>query len=215
MDNEIPLAIPRSRRDASKQFSGVLKNARDTLSEGEKLKLKNKCESGLTDKFDLLTYGELDHMENLRSLYSVTMKIEEFQSALMTTDMHGVFMIPSEMADDPTFERVPAQGASTIDLFYSHGEVSLEQVRQFSAYLMMAGQDYHVQNLIWSGTKLLDSCSETLRSKIIEKSLGDTVEYKSGIVYFKIMMMLIAASSPKSMRLLLNRLQTMGLKDFD
>ena len=68
MDNDIHLVIPQSRTDASKQFSGVLKNARYTLSEEEKSKLKNTCDTGLTDKFDLLTYCELDDMEKL-SIY--------------------------------------------------------------------------------------------------------------------------------------------------
>lgn len=45
--------------------------------------------------------------------------------------------------------------------------------------------------------------------------MGTAVEYKTGPVYFKIMMDLIAASSPKSMRLLLNKLQMISLKSFD
>ena len=217
LDGNIPLVIPRTRREARQAFTSTRKEDRALLGAGDFAKLKKSCEEGLVDKFDLLTHGDLDQTDSLRDLYSVTMRIEEFQSSLLRHDMAGVFLIPSDFVDDPdqVFDFVPALGSHPVDLFTNHAEIELDTVKSAGCFLIQAGREFHVQNLLWSGTKLLNSCTELLRSKMIEKTIGSPVECLTGPYYFKIMMDLITASSPKSMRTLLNRLQTMALKDFD
>ena len=61
LDGNIPLVIPRTRREARQAFTSTRKEDRALLGAGDFAKLKKSCEEGLVDKFDLLTHGDLDH----------------------------------------------------------------------------------------------------------------------------------------------------------
>jgi hypothetical protein len=99
---------------------------------------------------------------------------------------------------------------------FSHGsEVDLEIIKHASEYMSGCGQKWMLQNLLWSGTKPLNSCDDKLRQKIEEKTLGWSIEHSMGPVYFKIMLDNILVSSPKSMRGLTTILQDTMLTDFD
>jgi hypothetical protein len=51
-------------------------------------------------------------------------------------------------------------------------------------YYHLHGRFWHVQNLLWSYEKLLNSCDDTLRLKL-EERLGDSDDYlKRGPVAF-------------------------------
>ena len=80
---------------------------------------------------------------------------------------------------------------------------------------MRHGQRFHVENLLWSGTKILNNCEDSLRQKIEEMSLGYPVESLTGPVYFKIMIDLVISSSAGSLRALSKILETLSLKNFD
>ena len=113
--------------------------------------------------------------------------------------MVGVFLISSGFVNDPdqVFDYVSALGSHPLDLFTNHRETKLNTVKMAGCFQIQAGREFHVQNLLWSGTKLLNSCTELLRSKMIEKTIGSPVECLTGPCYFKIMMDQITASSPK------------------
>ena len=84
--------------DLEKSLAGVLKVARKNLSVSELQKLKSKVEAGLEDKFMLM--APLSDMnattEQLQSIYSITMRVEESHKSLQAFDMDDVFTIKSE-----------------------------------------------------------------------------------------------------------------------
>ncbi len=55
-------------------------------------------------------------------------------------------------------------------------------------YYELGSEDYIVENLVWSGEKLLNSCDEELRDLILMKALFLPQKEVGGPVYFKIMM---------------------------
>ena len=97
-----------------------------------------------------------------------------------------------------------------------HSKVDLDTVKHASEFVALQGDaDFLVQNLIWSGTKLLNSCDDKLRTKIEEKTLDWLVQYTTGPVYFKIMIDNILASTPESMHGLTMILQETKLSDYN
>ena len=131
--------------------------------------------------------------------------------------MNGVFTVSSSMCDDPTgnYNKVPEAGASPIDMFYSMEDLDLDLVKNWSEYAMMAGESYMVENLQWSGKRILNSVSTALRSKVIEKIIKWPVEFKTGPVYLKLVMQFIEESTPKSSRNLVNKLQKLAVTDYN
>ena len=83
-----------------------------------------------------------------------------------------------------------------------------------SKFWMEIGQEFHAESLLWSGTKLLNSCDEELRQKIEEKTLQFGVKHKTGIVYFHIMINLIQSSLAPVMRAVTKKLETLRITDF-
>ena len=65
------------------------------------------------------------------------------------------------------------------------------------------------------GEKILNSCDATLRDKLIESTRGWSPMHKGGPTYLKLLMGLIVATSKKSLRLLLNKISTLKLTDFN
>jgi hypothetical protein len=92
--------------------------------------------------------------------------------------------------------------------------VDLDTVKKASAFMMERGKFFMVQNLVWSGNKILNSCEKSLRNKLEEMSIGWPVEYRTGPVYFKVMIHLVINSSDQSLRFLNQRLEKLTLKDF-
>jgi hypothetical protein len=93
---------------------------------------------------------------------------------------------------------LPTSGA--INLFTVSHKVDLEVVKKASSYMMHYGEEWLLQNLLWSSTKLLNSCNDKLQQKIEEKTMSWTVQYTTRPVYFKVMLENILATSPESMR---------------
>lgn len=144
------------------------------------------------------------------------MRIKEYRKSLQAYDMEDVFTITSEYKQDPnTNEYRPNADAEPINLFVHASKVDLELIKKASEYMSGYRQWWILQNLLWSGAKLLNSCNDKLRQKIEEKTLGWSVEHLTGPVYFKIMLENILASSPESMRGLTTTLQETKLTDFD
>jgi hypothetical protein len=196
----------------------VSKLDRGNLSVTDKSKLKKSAEAGLEAKFTLMEpfLGNKPSKDQLKSIYSVTMRIEEFRRSLQAFDMVDVFIVASDYElDEGTGDYKPALGSRPIDLFTSVKEVDIETVKHASAFTTHYGQEFVLENLLWSGAKLLNSCDDRLRQKLEERTIGWPVEHTTGPVYFKILMTTILACSPESLRGLTTLIQTATLKDFD
>ena len=128
----------------------------------------------------------------------------------------GTFLLKTPLEHDAASdEDRPTVGARPIDLFTSYGDVSLETVKKASTFYQRRGQTYHVQNLLWSGTNILNSCDKELLKKIEELIIGYPIEHKTGPVFFKLMMGMVQASSALTMRVSTQQLEALSIKDFD
>jgi hypothetical protein len=93
--------------------------------------------------------------------------------------------------------------------------VDLETVKNFSQFLALRGPRFMSQNLIWSGTKFLNLCSNDLQGKIEEASQGYETIYKTGPVYYKLAMSMIMMVTPESIQVINHTLQQLKVLEFD
>jgi hypothetical protein len=180
--------------------------------------LKIKAEEGMDDKFKLMepiADGTKASADQLKTIYSVQQRIDEFKSVLQTFNMDDIFTIPSEFSANASGDERLATSARKVDLFISNQSVTLEVVKKASVYYATYKKDYHVKNLLWSGTKLLNSCDEKLRQKLLEQTSQWPVYHRTGPVYFKVMVHLILASSAQCLRGLIQQLESLKVTDFN
>ena len=98
--------------------------------------------------------------------------------------------------------------------FSGHKHLTLEHCMHMSKFWMEVRQEFHAESLLWSGTKLLNSCDEELQQKIEEKTLQFGVKHKMGIVCFHVMINLIQSSSAPAMRAVTKKLETLQMTRF-
>jgi len=215
-----PLSDARLASEAAGFLAGIKKQDRPSLSRSDYSKLKGKSEEGMESKFSLFQAIEAESFDEdgsklLDQTYSVTMRIEEFRRELKRFDLDDVFTIASSYSPNADFDGddFPEVGARAVDLFHSYNDVDLETIKKASAFFMRRGQPYHVENLLWSGNKLLNSCDDKLRQKIEEKTIRYSVEHRTGPVYFAIMIALVLASSSQSLRILTKKVENLSLTD--
>jgi hypothetical protein len=218
LGGKAPLEEARLASEAAGFLAGIKKEHRSALSSSDYLKLKVKAEEGMETKFSLFQPVDSEDIDNegsklLNQTYSVTMRIEEFRRELKRFDLEDVFTIASSYAPNANFDgdEFPEAGARPIDLFHSYNDVNLETIKKASTFFMERGQSYHVENLLWSGTKLLNSCDEKLKQKLEEKTIRYPVAHRTGPVYFAIMIALVLASSSQSLRVLTKKVENFSL----
>ena len=148
--------------------------------------------------------------ETLKSMYSVTTRIDEFRRAARADNMIKIFDIPLDYdaSGRPSSER-------TIDLFTQYKEVSLSTVRKASHFYSTYGGPFTAENCNWTGLKLLNSCEEDLRERILGATANDPRTEQSGIVYFKIMMNHVVSTSESHMRTIQDHIRALKLTEFD
>jgi hypothetical protein len=147
---------------------------RANLSRTDTSKLKRAAETRLDTMFTVMEpfVGTKMSTDQLKTIFLATMRMEEFRRSLQSFDMDNVFRVASdyEMHDDGNW--IPANGNRPINLFTLHQDVNLETVKHASSYSLHWGADFVVQNLLWSGAKLLNSCDDTtLWQKLEEKMI--------------------------------------------
>jgi hypothetical protein len=213
--------VARTRLEFASEFSGVRKTDRAALDPKDIAKLQGFAVKGLEQKFermDQLTFdkdGEIDH-NSLKKVYNLSVRTTEFENALKEYDLDDVFQVPTLMEfNEPEDIWIPAPGAQSIDLFKRYNKVDLETVKHFSQFVALRGPRFMSQNLIWSGTKFLNSCSDDLRGKIEEATQGFPTTNKTGPVYFKIAMSMIMTVNAESIRVIDQALRQVKLSDFD
>ena len=128
----------------------------------------------------------------------------------MAYDMDDVFKIPSTYNGN-----LPADDCEAINLFQDCSKTDLSLVIQANEFYYAYGAEYHAENIEWSGEKISNSCSASLRNKILEEVQDFKVSEKGGPVDFKIMMDLVIVTSDTAMRAVVNRINDLKLSDFD
>ncbi len=127
------------------------------------------------------TYNGKTELDNV---YSLALRVRKFREDCIRHDIHDIFEILPFLDDGKL-----ADDADPRCLFDNYKDVSLENVKKSTRFYYEHGQeDYIVENLVWSGEKLLNSCNAELRDMILTKALFLPQKEVSGPVYFKIMM---------------------------
>jgi len=126
LGGEVPLSTAHTVNQAVESFCGLPKKDCAKLKTADLLKLKKQAEEGLERKFVLMkpvlkTSGEID-VDKLKSIYPVSIRIEEFRESLHRYDMEDVFgLIPEEFDVNSQGDYRPAHGAKLQSLFSSTG----------------------------------------------------------------------------------------------
>ena len=210
-----PLSTKRDKDAVLSLSVSVRKEDRKDLKEKDKKtyqKVKENGTKGIENKFtQLKAIDENSPIEHFESVYSVVTRLDDLQESLRVNDEIGVFTIASAYHADGSG---PTDEAVTIDMFHDK-DADMGLVKLANQYFYEYGQDYHGENVAWSGEKILNSCDETLRDKLIESTRGWSPLHKGGPTYLKLLMGLIVATSKKSLRSLLNKVSSLKLTDFN
>ena len=211
-----PLGQKRKEKDVLTLGISVAKEERGDLKLKDKktyYKVKESCAKGIENKFtQLKPIDENSPVEHFESVYSVVSRFDDLQESLRTNDMIGVFTIASHYEPDGSG---PTNISTPVDLFHDIKSTDMGVVKLANQYFYEYGQDYHGENVAWSGEKILNSCDESLRDKLIESTRGWSPLHKGGPTYLKLLMGLIVATSKKSLRSLLNKVSSLKLTDFN
>ena len=210
---------PRPHEELTSLGLGVKKTDRAGLQSTDKkgyYKVRDTAIEGLPSKFTLLKgISETATMEHFESVYSVVTCFEDLKTKIVDSDMIDVFSILSLFTEDSgTGTFLPSGGATLLDLFTEASKVSLDLVQKANAFYLEFGQDYHGENIVWSGEKILNSCDTELRDKLIESTRSWDKKYKGGPTYLKLLLGLILSTSQKSLRSLTDKLQILKITDF-
>ena len=211
---------PRSAKRSDDDIFGigiiVKKEEREYLKVNDKktyFKVRENCTKGINNKFtQLKSIDENSPIDHFESIYSIVTRFDDLQDSLRVNDMLDVFCIASEYNDDGSG---PTRSAVEIDLFHDIKSTDIGLVKLANQYFMEWGDDFHGENIVWSGEKILNSCDEGLRDKLIESTRGWDAMHKGGPTYLKLLMGLIVATSEKSLRSLLDKVAKLKLQDFN
>ena len=153
-------------------------------------------------------------MEHLEAVYLVVTRFEDLKTQMIANNMADVFTIPSSFSLQTNGTYIPDANATEIDLFTETTKVSLDIVQKATAYFIQFGKEYHRENVIWSGEKILNSCDGELRDKLVESTRTWDKKYVGGPTYLKLLLGLILSTSEKSLRSLTDKLQVLCITDF-
>ena len=176
------------------------------------LRMVERCQKGMTTKFALLEPLDQDAgLERLKKSYNVMTRRDELRKEIEDADMDDVFHIPLEYDENG----IPTSKKSVYLLDTTHG-VDLGQVIKASAlYALKSPVEYHPQNISWSGEKILASCEDDLKEKIIQSAKSVPVAKRGGPVYLYLMNALIISTSEKAMRGLTEKISSLKLTSFN
>lgn len=216
LGGETPRTVPRSEVETLTPV--VKKNERSALSSKEQITLRDRCTKGITSKFKLLhQIDENSSLEQLESVYSVTTRVSEFERSLKLLDMDDVFTMASHYELDISTQLIQVNDieAEAINVLKTPENIASKMVRMGTKFFKLHGATWHIENLDWSAEKLLNSCEESLREKILENVIDVPHVERGGPLFFQVMMKLIVATTSKSLRALTTKLEKLQLRDFD
>lgn len=214
-----PRTSPRSTTELAGVGIGIVKEDRAALKKNDKKsyqKLRETAVAEMKNKFkQLKAIDAKATMEHLESVYSVVTRFDDLKQELIKSDMIDVFTIPSDFSFDGTIGTfIPSSNATKIDLFKDLNSTDIELIKKANSYFSLMGQDYHGENIQWSGEKILNSCDGPLRDKLIESTRKWNQEEKGGPAYLKLLLSLILSTTDKSLRALTEKLSTIRITEF-
>lgn len=183
-------------------------------------KIKEKACAKISTSFKLMsTVDEASAVADLQAIYNINIRLRELQKDLAQNNLQDVFTIFTVWESSARAGRslaLPSTEAAThMRLLDKYSEVSFDNVKKSTAFYMQVGAEYQVENLKWSGEKILASCEESLREKILESTAALDPIFHGGPVYFWLMMQLVSTTSDHAMRCVIDKINKLKLSDFD
>ena len=200
----------RTADKAGNLVSTISNSDRASLKPTELEKLRQNCIEPLPEKFQLIRFTEGDRQ--LDQNYNITMAINEAKQHCQIFGMDEVFDI---VVPDPDQTSNPGKIVSSRSLFDHYSSITVDEVRASIEHFRIYGQDYHLQNLQWSEEFFKSSCAPDLRMKIAEKTREIPNTEKGGPLYFLYMIKTILHLSEEGARVMLRKIQTMKVTDFE
>lgn len=146
----VPRRTARLPLDIRSFSTFVKKTNRSTLSVNDMQKLNFRAEDGLEHKFELILISmyNVDTVDSLKVVYSLSIRIEEFANALRSYDMIDTFTLPNDFTHN-TIEDVyePSTGATPDDLIRYYIDAPLSLVKKASDCITDFSDDTDVQDL--------------------------------------------------------------------
>lgn len=183
-------------------------------------KVKDTACAPIKDKFSLMkTVDEKSSLADFQSIYSIDTRLRVLKKSLKASDLLDVFTTFTkwETTVRPGRSKVLPSTAAEFNscLLDKFNITTLDNVKKSSEFWMLSGGDHHVENVRWSGEKILDSCDEPLREKILESTHSLPQIFHGGPVYFFYMMSYVTTTSDQAMRCVVDKLHKLRLTDFD
>lgn len=220
LGGETPRLNARTTDEVAGVGIGVGKKERTKLKLSDKksyYKIRDTAIEGMKAKFThLKPIDEKASVEHFEAVYSVVTRFEDLNYQMGKNDMNDVFNIPSDFTFDANSQSyLPSAHARSVNLFSDANNIDIETIKHANAYFLKFGADYHGENIIWSGEKILNSCDSELRDKLIESTRNWSEEFKGGPTYLKLLLSLILSTTEKSLRSLTDKLARLKITDFD
>jgi len=124
---------------------------------------------------------------------------------LAVADLVAEQQSAEEALEEEALERVAIK---PVDLLKNE-----DTVRVSNRYCSRFGAEYSVENLAWSASRILQTCEESLRNKILKGIVGISLMESSGPLVLKLMLEIIMDVDDSDLRALTTNLQTLRLKD--
>lgn len=222
LDGAAPLAVGRSGSELRTGRVITRKQDRAELPMKSRNFLRESATEGIETKFEIMDSVNLDSGEAVAILskaYKVDLRVAELRSVIDKYDMGDVFDIPiGFVARDGFSVEIPAPGSEKVNLFKHSHQVDLDTIKKACEFFATYGPSYMVENLTWSGELILNCCSPDLRTRIETQiqsvPMDKEVAYKSGPVYFKMMMEFVVVRDSSTLRGLINQFERLSVKDF-
>jgi hypothetical protein len=159
----------------------VKKEERKELKKNDKkafYKVRENCVKGIVNKFtQLKSINENSPINHFESVYSVVTCFDDLQQSLQVNDMLDVFSIASDYNMDGSGL---TKLATSIDLFHNIRDTDMKLVKLANQYFMEYGQDYHGENVVWSGEKILNSCDKTFTKRLTHELFEHCCDLNQG-----------------------------------
>ena len=130
----------------------------------------------MDDIFNIITCETVKMLEmKLEDLFDAQALVKTAVDSLVTnpTDSTLKLAVADSMAKQQSAEEVLERVAiEPVYLLKNYKDIDKETVRVSNRYYSRFGEEYLVENLLWSSDRILQTCEEPLRNKILEGIVG-------------------------------------------
>lgn len=153
----------------------------------------------------------------LEDCYTLSTRINMLKSRLNSFQMTPVFMIYRDIYPmshpDPNVRGYIIGNGNPINVLASPSEVTVNQVCASNQFWRRFGSDQtYLQDLDWSDALLENSCEDSLRDQVHERTNGIDPDNQGGPLFYKVMMDIVTNVAPETIETLVQSLRALDLR---